>query len=206
MKTLKTLTLIAIAVVTLTAFSNNANAQTADDTGTVNLTAELLTSITLNLTTGSAVTFTFDSYADYDQGVGLNDDIKTLGTVAATCDWSMSCKAATNFVHDGGNGEEIPIGQVGLKIASDGTLPLNTNAMEQVYTPLNTTGIDLLEPANGVTTNAGTADNNKFTITWQMGAGADVALGSLLEENYKKGTYTAAVTLTLAEVLSHTTN
>ena len=202
MKTLKTLTLIAIAVVTLTAFSNKAMAQ-AEETGTVNLKAKLNTSITLNLTTGSDIVFEFNTYSDYLNGVGLQNDLKTEGTVEATCDWTMSCKANGNFLHTNGS-SEIPVSQVGLKVASTGTLSGNTEALVTSYTALNTTGINLLAPDGSATTNAGTSAQNKFEITWQMGAGTGPS--SLLVANYLKGEYNTSVTLTLQETFGLASN
>ncbi|MCF8370934.1 MAG: hypothetical protein K9H64_04880 [Bacteroidales bacterium] len=208
MKTLRNLTLIAIAVLTLTVVSNQANAQTADtDAGVTTLVANLNHALELTIDDAQVV-FNFDELTDYINGVGAGGDITMTGGVEATCDWKLDCAAAgATLVHQEESSYTIPIDQVGLKGTMDGGYASNTSNLVTSIVPLTTDPINLFTTASTSVSNAGTDAQNAFTIYWEMGTGTgDMNGTSLFEANYRKGQYQQTVNFTLTEIFSSQTN
>jgi hypothetical protein len=199
MKTIKTLTAIVLAVLTLTVVSNQTFAQ-ATETENVTLTANLNTTLALELLT-SSVTFTFDDLSEYQDGIGENDEVSLVGSVASTADWKLEFKATGSLLHSDLS-TTIPLSQVGIRGTITGDYEGDNRSTEpgaSAPLALDNNYVTLFNTANG-TTNAGSADDNQFTTYWEMGTQNGNMLGnSIWNANYKRGTYTTTVDFKVTE-------
>ncbi|MEA3446237.1 MAG: hypothetical protein U9R19_16080 [Bacteroidota bacterium] len=203
MKTLKTLSVIVLAVLTLTAVSNQAFAQTAEtDSENITLTAYLNTTLALTLD-ASTVTFTFDELSEYQNGIGAADEVTLTGDVASTGNWKLAYKATTTLEHQDQAGTTIPLNQVGVRAGLTGNyaaLGYTSNNASANPLALESSDVVILTKATGES-NAGASADNGFTIYWEMGTGnGNMNATSLFTADYRRGEYEATIQFTLTEV------
>ncbi len=201
MKTLKTLSAI-ITVALLSVISLNSNAQVTD-AANVTLTANLQTS--LSLTLGStAVTFTFDEVDEYKNGIGDDLSIKHSVEVNSTANWKIDLKANGDLLHSN-NTNTLDLAQVGIHASNEGNwgaTRTTNNSGEATPIALSLADQTILTNGANTLTNAGDSDDNDFFFYYEMGTMEGAMHGtSMLEENYKRGTYQTTIVYTLSEIL-----
>ncbi|MCL3782671.1 hypothetical protein EMN47_19980 [Prolixibacteraceae bacterium JC049] len=193
----KLYTILATALVVLLGF--NANAQ-VEKTGTVTITAKLNTVMSLDLTAGTEIEFNFNTIEQFRNGIGADGSLTTAGKVGSTANWTLSC-AAVNLVHTEDESATIAANNVGV-IAEYGG---NNTAVSVLASETKALAakVELLGYNTAANkTNAGTADENPFTLKWEMGTKrGNMYQTSIYDQNLKKGTYNTTVTLTAQEVL-----
>lgn len=155
----------------------------------------------LNLST-TPIMFDFTSIEDYNNGVAAADKNAsniTSGSVVSTSNWSLSVVAQSNMMHSDGL-NEITTDNVGVKVNFTGTNKVKNYAKNNPLA-LETTETVLLG-RQGNQSNAGDEDDNSFVIYWEMGTGnGNMQSESLMEQDFKKGSYNMDVAFVLTEVI-----
>ena len=193
MKTLRTL----IAIV-LVAVVGTVSAQVQEDSQTINLTANLKTTIALNMS--GDIVFDFVTLDDYKNGLGSYEGAYvSTGSVSSTNNWNLYFKATKDFKHSNGT-DVMPLNNVGLTAKFEGS-----NSIEN-YADNSTLALSKSEQVilghDGSNMNAGDHDTNEFKIYWEMGTkGNAMNSESIFEQDLKKGTYTTEVEFTAREIL-----
>eukprot|EP00792_Barthelona_sp_PAP020_P001401 TRINITY_DN1221_c0_g2_i1.p1 TRINITY_DN1221_c0_g2~~TRINITY_DN1221_c0_g2_i1.p1 ORF type:complete len:197 (+),score=2.92 TRINITY_DN1221_c0_g2_i1:40-630(+) len=196
MKTLRTL----IAVVLVAVVGMSASAQVArQDAKTINLTANLNTTIALTLDE-SDIVFDFNTLADYKNGLGSYDGkYASTGSVSSTNNWNLFFRATKDFKHSN-NTDVMPLNNVGLTAKWRGTNAIVNKADKQTLALSKKETMILGHSNDGM--NAGDHDTNGFTIYWEMGTKGNGMNGkSIFEQDLKKGTYNTQVEFTAREIL-----
>ncbi|TKG94179.1 hypothetical protein EYV94_12900 [Puteibacter caeruleilacunae] len=194
MKTLRTL----IAVV-LVAVVGTASAQVAQqDQQTINLTANLNTTIALNLS--GDIVFDFNTLDDYKNGLGTYEgSYVSTGSVSSTNNWNLYFKATKDFKHSNDK-DVMPLDNVGLTAKFTGTNEIENYADKKTIALSKSEQVILGH--DGSNMNAGDHDTNGFNIYWEMGTqGKGMIKKSIFEQDLKKGTYTTEVQFTAREIL-----
>ncbi len=189
-----------IAAVFAISFTNSVNAQVKTEAEVITLTANLNTTMSLNMDK-SDVTFDFTTLNEYKSGLGgfENETYASTGNVSSTANWKLSFKAQSEFNHQDGD-SFIPLDNVGLsaKFTGENKVMNNTEKSPLVLSKNET----VILGHNGVDSNAGDTDVNSFTIYWEMGTQkADMNSASIFEQDLKKGSYSTKVEFIATEVL-----
>ena len=112
---IKSLAVFFALFITASAFAQSFNY--VDQTQTVTVNANLYTVFQLNLVSGDEITFNFEDFDDYKNGIA--NTTTTQLTVNSSTDWKLNVKAeSANLTYDGNN---IPIDNVGVSLATSGT-------------------------------------------------------------------------------------
>jgi len=190
---------ILITTVLLIFSLTTATAQVKEEsTKTVTLTANLNTTISLQLN-NTDIVFDFTTLEHYKKGLGKKAGAyKTTGAVSSTANWKLSFKAQGDFNHaDGG---VMPLNNVGLSAKFTGSNTIENNA-ENNPLALSTEETVILGH-NGHDSNAGDIHANSFTIFWEMGTKrGKMNKKSIFEQDLKKGAYSTKVEFIATEVL-----
>jgi len=189
-----------IATLFAITFASNTNAQISTPAEVITLTADLQTTMSLNMNK-SDVTFNFKELADYKDGLGgyENNTYASTGEVASTANWKLSFKAQGGFNHTDGK-TSMPLNNVGLSAKFTGSNKIKNNA-EKNPLALSTQETVILDH-NGKDSNAGDNDVNSFTIFWEMGTKhGNMNDKSIFEQDLKKGAYSTQVEFIATEVL-----
>lgn len=118
MKTLKTL--IAAALLVSTTSIAFAQVEEKDDSKTINLTANLNTTIALNLDQ-SGIVFDFTTLDHYKDGLGAyKGNYSSKGSVSSTTNWELFFNATQPFTHTD-NQSTMPLNNVGITASVDGS-------------------------------------------------------------------------------------
>ncbi|TKG96288.1 hypothetical protein EYV94_03255 [Puteibacter caeruleilacunae] len=195
MRTLKTL----IAAVLVSLVATSASAQIKEDAKTINLTANLNTTIALNLNT-DPITFDFNTLEDYKKGLGkTGQKYASKGSVSSTANWQLVFVATDEFKHSNGK-NTMPLNNVGLRATVSGQKSIKNNAYNRSLALSKKETIILDQKGNQM--NAGDHKDNGFTIYWEMGTRRnDMNKKSIFDQNLKKGTYNTEVKFTAREVI-----
>lgn len=187
-----------VAVLTLSAANLN-----AQETENVDLTVILSDVLDLNVTNGSALTFTFDTPIEWTDGIdGDVEGGQTTITCSATQNWDLTINApdltGTNF------GGTMTADNIGLWVEATGNHAFGsevTCAYTAFAAPLALPNVATMLIENG-TGNAGNAVDNAFTIHWEVGTmqgpmNATNMLDHVAGGSFVIDTYTTTVDLTL---------
>lgn len=193
--------LLILFVAVLTFATMGVNAQT--DSENVALTVILTDVFDLGISAGSAITFTFDTPAEWNLGMTAPDGGTTTDiTVDATQDWEITI--ASPDLTDGGTGV-MTADNVGVHCTDNGGNHSIGAEVSCAYTALGSplalpnAATVLLDNGTG---NAGDATDNAFSINWQCGTmtapmNATSMLQHVASATFPTGTYTSTVVLTL---------
>ncbi|TKG96287.1 hypothetical protein EYV94_03250 [Puteibacter caeruleilacunae] len=195
MKTLRTL----IAAVLVAVIGMSASAQVAkQDAKTINLTANLNTTIALNMS--GDIVFDFNTLTDYKQGLGSYEGAYvSTGSVSSTNNWNLYFKATKDFKHANGK-DKMPLNNVGLTAKFEGSNGIKNYADNSTIALSKSEQVILGH--DGSNMNAGDHDTNGFKIYWEMGTkGKGMNGKSIFEQDLKKGTYNTEVEFTAREIL-----
>ena len=200
---IKSLAVFFALFITASAFAQSFNY--VDQTQTVTVNANLYTVFQLNLVSGDEITFNFEDFDDYKNGIA--NTTTTQLTVNSSTDWKLNVKAeSANLTYDGNN---IPIDNVGVSLATSGTYTAGANnyvnnaAGSANAKGLTTTDQTLIEA--GTAHNIGDATQNILDLTWYMGTKngsmrAESMFDQLTRGDFPTGgPYTANVTFTLTQ-------
>jgi len=139
----------------------------AQDTEVVNFTAVFESVLNLNVTAGSDQTATFNAPALYNLGIDAVGS--TTVTMESTSNWNLAI-SAPDFV-EGASAATIPIDNLGVWCEATGLHTIGTEVSCANTSLATSMGITIapqvLIDASGE--NAGTADDNAFTLNWTMG-------------------------------------
>ncbi|TKG92816.1 hypothetical protein EYV94_17735 [Puteibacter caeruleilacunae] len=196
MRTLK----ILIAVV-LVAVAGMASAQVAkQDAKTINLTANLNTTISLQLDEEDIV-FDFVTLEDYKKGLGRKGgDYSSKGAVSSTTNWALIFRATKDFVHTDGV-TKMNLNNLGLTATFEGKNKISNITKYGTISPVKSYYRPLLY-YNGRDMNAGDYEDNKFTIYYEMGTkGRLMNKKSIFDQDLKKGSYSTDIEFLAIEIL-----
>lgn len=173
------------------------------DVENVSLTVILTDVFDLTISSGAAITFTFDTPAEWNSGMTAPDGGTTTDiTVDATQDWEITISSPD--LTDGATGT-MGADNVGVYCTDNGG---NHSIGAEVSCAYTAVGSPLALPNaatvlldNG-TGNAGDATDNAFSINWECGTmNAPMNATSMLQHvasgDFPTGTYTSTVVLTL---------
>ncbi len=175
----------------------------AQEIENVALTVILTDVFDLNVTAGAAITFTFDTPAEWNTGMVAPDGGTTTDvTIDATQDWELTIHSPD--LSDGAAGV-MPAGNVGVYCTDNGG---NYTIGAEVACAYIAVGSPLALPNAATvlldvgTGNAGDATDNMFSINWECGTmNAPMNGTSMLQHvaqgDFPTGTYTSTVVLTL---------
>jgi len=192
--------LIILFVAIFTFATMGLKAQTSEN---VALTVILTDVFDLNVTAGAAITFTFDTPAEWNTGMVAPDGGTTTDvTIDATQDWELTILSPD--LSDGAAGV-MPAGNVGVYCTDNGG---NYSIGAEVACAYIAVGSPLALPNAATvlldvgTGNAGDATDNMFSINWECGTmNAPMNGTSMLQHvaqgDFPTGTYTSTVVLTL---------
>ncbi len=193
--------LISLLTVIVFASAMNIVFGQANDSEVVTINVKMESTMFLNLST-TPIMFDFTSIEDYNNGVAAADKNAsniTSGSVVSTSNWSLSVVAQSNMMHSDGL-NEITTDNVGVKVNFTGTNKVKNYAKNNPLA-LETTETVLLG-RQGNQSNAGDEDDNSFVIYWEMGTGnGNMQSESLMEQDFKKGSYNMDVAFVLTEVI-----
>lgn len=187
-----------VAVLTLSATSIQ-----AQDVENVDLTVILQDVLDLNVTSGSALTFTFDTPLEWT--TGIDGDVEG-GTTTITCDatqdWDLTIDAPD--LTGVGFGGTMTADNIGLWCEATGNHTFGsevTCAYVAYAAPLALPNAATMLIENG-SGNAGNAADNAFTIHWEVGTMQGPMNGTNMLDHVAAGTfvidtYTTTVNLTL---------
>ncbi|TKG94177.1 hypothetical protein EYV94_12890 [Puteibacter caeruleilacunae] len=196
MKTLRTL----IAAVLVAVVGMSASAQVAkQDAKTINLTANLNTTIALRMDL-SDIVFDFAHLNDYKNGLGSYEgNYASTGSVSSTNNWNLYFRATKDFKHSN-NKNSMPLNNVGLTAKWRGSNGISNKADNSTLALSKSE--TLILGHDGKNMNAGDHDTNRFTIYWEMGTkGEGMNSKSIFDQDLKKGTYNTEVEFTAREIL-----
>ncbi|TKG94649.1 hypothetical protein EYV94_11935 [Puteibacter caeruleilacunae] len=196
MKTLRTL----IAVVLVALVGTSVSAQVAkDDAKTINLTANLNTTIALKLDQ-SDIVFDFTTLEHYKNGLGQKGgEYSSTGSVSSTTNWVLTFVASKDFTHTNQK-DKMDLANVGLTAEFQGN-PIS-NYTDNGPLALKKSNETTILGYNGKDMNAGDHDTNRFTIYWEMGTQRNtMKKESIFNQDLKKGSYNTDVKFTAREVL-----
>jgi hypothetical protein len=175
--------------------------QAQPDSEVVDFTVIFETVFDLAIVSGNAITVTFTTSADYNNGIvsGTPTDF----TVESTINWDVMISGAGDLAPVTGSGA-VPLDYVGCWVASTGTF--TDGAEFDIAFPdqasahgLTTTPTAFITNNGG---NAGSVTDNAFTITWAVGtqdgsmAAESVFTGLALNKFTAPGQYNTDITLT----------
>lgn len=195
---MKKILILMVAVLTLSATSMK-----AQDVETVDLTVILADVLDLNVTSGAALTFTFDTPIEWT--TGIDGDVEG-GTTTITCDatedWDLTIDAPD--LTGVGFGGTMTADNIGLWCEATGNHVFGTEvtcAYQAFASPLALPNAATMLIENG-TGNAGNAADNAFTIHWEVGTmqggmNATNMLDHVANGDFVIDTYTTTVNLTL---------
>ncbi len=175
----------------------------AQVTQTVSMTVILTNVLELNLTGGNAIVFTFDTPAEWNNGMTAPDGgTTTTITINSSTDWYLEIESPDLTPAGGGN--NMTADNIGVWCESTGTYTFGsevTCAYTAVGSPLELENAAATLIDNG-TGNAGDATNNAYTINWECGTmNAPMNATSMLQHvaggDFNADTFTSTVTLTL---------
>ena len=191
-----------LAVIFAVAISATSFAQ-ATDSKVITITAELNTSLYLDM--GSAgympVTFEFSTLDDYNNGLGgyENFDYYHMASISSTANWKFGVKANTSFQHED-NSTTMPLDNLGITIGWYGSNTIQNNA-EGTPKAIASDEVVLIEQSGDIS-NAGNYNDNSFNIFYEMGTRqGDMNSQSLFEQDLKKGTYQVDIEFVATEVI-----
>ena len=176
----------------------------------VTMTVVLNSTLNLSMVSGNAITFTFSTATDYNNGIATGPTYTTNLTVDANVDWDLNVRCLSASLSSGG-GDLFDLDNIGLKVANNG----GTNAPGVDYvldggaanfaTVAALTNVDqlLITPAATPATNKGNAAANNFNVEWECGTTPGGASGmnaqSMMDQNLVPTTYSGTVTFTLSQ-------
>jgi hypothetical protein len=200
---IKSLAVFFALFITASAFAQSFNY--VDQTQTVTVNANLYTVFQLNLVSGDEITFNFEDFDDYKNGIA--NTTTTQLTVNSSTDWKLNVKAeSANLTYDGNN---IPIDNVGVSLATSGTYTVgDANYVNNADGSANAKGLTTSDQTlieAGTAHNIGDATQNILDLTWYMGTKngsmrAESMFDQLTRGDFPTGgPYTANVTFTLTQ-------
>jgi len=200
---IKSLAVFFALFITASAFAQSFNY--VDQTQTVTVNANLYTVFQLNLVSGDEITFNFEDFDDYKNGIA--NTTTTQLTVNSSTDWKLNVKAeSANLTYDGNN---IPIDNVGVSLATSGTYTVGgANYVNNADGSANAKGLTTTDQTlieAGTAHNIGDATQNILDLTWYMGTKngsmrAESMFDQLTRGDFPTGgPYTANVTFTLTQ-------
>lgn len=195
---MKKLTILIAA--TLMFAATSMQAQVTQD---VSMTVILTNVLELNLTGGNAIVFTFDTPAEWNNGMTAPDGGTTSTfTINSSTNWDLSVESPDLTPAVGGN--NMPPANIGVWCESTGTYTFGSE-VTCVYTavgsPLELENAAAILIDNG-TGNAGDAAANAYTINWECGTmNSPMNTTSMLQHvaagDFNADTFTSTVTFTL---------
>jgi len=197
---MRKIVILFFAVLTIAA--TNVRAQ---DTETVDFTVILSDVLDLNVTSGDAITVTFDTPLEWTNGIDadVESGSNTTITCDATQDWDLTIDATD--LTGVGFGGTMTADNVGVYCEATGNNTFAGGEVTCAYTafasPLALPNAATMLIENG-TGNAGNAADNAFTLHWQVGTmnggmNATNMLDHVAGGDFVIDTYTTVINLTL---------
>ena len=191
---------LLIAILLVAIAGENALAQVEEDSKTINLTANLKTTISLQLDEEDIV-FDFITLDDYKNGLGRKGgEYLSKGAVSSTANWTLMFCATQDFLHTDGV-SKMNLNNVGITATFEGNNRIINLTDFGTLVPIKNYYIPLLMN-NIIDSNAGDYEDNKFTIYWEMGTqGRFMRKKSIFEQDLKKGSYSTEIEFVAFEVI-----
>ncbi len=168
------------------------------DASVITLTASLKSSLSISIDQ-SPINFKLDTDDAYENGVGFDKQTySSIGSVSATANWKLSCKAINDFVHQDGM-TKMPLNNIGIRAKYNGKTKVY-NYADNAPQALSRKEIDLIG-YDGIHSNANDKEENSFVLYWEMGTKkGNMNSQSLLKQNLKKGNYSTQIEMVVVEV------
>ncbi|TKG96471.1 hypothetical protein EYV94_04260 [Puteibacter caeruleilacunae] len=170
-----------------------------EDAKTITLTANLNSTLILSVDK-HPITFNFDSEDQYEKGIGgKKNELTSSGSVLATTNWKLSCKATSQLIHEDGI-TTLPLNNLGVRAEMTGDTPIrNLSQNSAIALALQeTTILDY----DGIHSNANDDQSNAFKLYWEMGTkSGNMNKQSIMEQDLKKGSYSTQIEIIATEVM-----
>jgi len=168
-------------------------------TENMTIMASLNGTLLLNME-NSAIEFEFNTFDDYNDGVGSRyGAYYSSGSIAATSNWELSYVASEPFLHSDGT-TTMDLDNLGVTVDWTGSNKVKNYAKTHAVA-LSQTEVTLIGQ-QGNKSNKGDEWANSFVIYWQMGTGdGDMNSTSIMDQNLKRGTYSTTVEFIVSEAL-----
>ncbi|MCF8370929.1 MAG: hypothetical protein K9H64_04855 [Bacteroidales bacterium] len=188
-------------ILILTVLLSNLIVAQVQDNAQLVLTANLNTTLSLDIQ-NTVITFDFNTVSDYQNGLGENGENSVEGSVYSTANWELSIKSAQDSLTHSDGQHSIPLNYVGYKVGLTGNYGSQRISTAAENDPVALTNMPAIVLTKAEKTNAGTNEDNAFEVFWEMGTGnGNTNAISLLEGNFKKGTYQTTIDFILTEIL-----
>ncbi len=179
--------------------------QAVDDRAVIPVAVTLSSILRLNVVSGGNIEFSFNTLADYEEGIGNSAAYDTEFTVASSVDWDVFMYAEDDELvatDDAGMEGGMDLGNIGYQLATQGTNTVDELEIpsHETVTALTSDTDELLVGYDGTNSNAGDINANAFTIHWEC-ATAELQgvtnLGSVLSQGLAADRYSTNVFLIL---------
>lgn len=182
----------------------NASYAQIDDRAVIPVAVTLNSILRLNVVSGGNIEFSFNTLADYQNGIGNSANYNTVFTVASSVDWQvkMFTEDATLVGTDNaGTPNTLALNNIGYHVSTTSagifSIPANNPASPAGLTNNANT---VLVGKDGANSNAGGVESNFFTIHWECGttpAAGTMAATSILAQQAAADRYATNVFLIL---------
>lgn len=154
----------------------------------------------INIFSGQSIEFVFDEFDEYINGIS-NAGQSTFIRIGAIYDWKLQFKADEIIFYGTDPTHQMELNNVGLVVESNGTNQDNgtniINYAQNIPLALESNDVTLLTP--GTQSNKGYANENRFTLKWEMGTRLNnMNPNRMLDQNLSPDTYTLNIILTLS--------
>ncbi len=182
--------------------SNLSYGQAVDDRAVIPVAVTLSSILRLNVVSGGNVEFTFNTLADYQNGIENSPSYDTKFTVASSVHWDvvMYSEEADLVSTDEVGGSTMPLDNIGYSVSSEGWPDLADLNFESndITAPAALTAGEVVIVGYDATPNAGDITGNDFTIHWQCGTQiGDMNGSSILNQQLAADRYATNVFLIL---------